>query len=163
MKSIDKLLIVRIIMLCAIVSFLMPFLMVSCGDSNLGTFTGMDLISGRQLGEYQVPLIPTILAAFALLVLALIFTFIPKKWTKILTIILPGVSSVLLLLTSVMVELQLYDGLVREEMEVALVLVTIKWQWGFYAALIFCLLSMLCNLAMLFIKTEKPKQTGADE
>jgi len=149
MKEVDAALLIKSLLIIALVCFFLPFLLVSCGESNVASLSGVDLMTGTTIGEYEVPCIPTVLIAALLLAISFLLSFGRRKWMRVSSMLAPGVSSVLLMFTRVFVQPQMTQSLEQEQMQEALLMLTIKWEWGFYVAVAICLLAMLAQLMLL--------------
>jgi len=133
-----------------LICFLLPFVNISCSGQELGSFNGLQLITGTKIQGEAIDPHPIAIIIFLIAIIGLIFALVKTKLGNVICSIVAGAGFVFTLLLKSNI-----DGEIAQERYL-----TAEWGVGYYFTLILFVVAVGFNIYLMTTKKNLPKSPG---
>lgn len=137
-----------------LICFALPFVCFSCGGENIATLSGLDLVTGGNIGNDQYDADPWAIATLIAAVIGIGFSLLKGRGSKILSFLIGSAGFI-----SLMIMKTATEQTIQEQGEG---MISVQWLNGFNFAVILFAAAAIFNIIIAFSK-DKVAVTSGDQ
>lgn len=143
--------ILKLICLITIISFLFPFLLVSCNDQEIGTLSAMDLVTGSNIQGEVIDPVPLAVIMLIIVIVAFVGTFLKNRIGMVLPMVSNAVATIMLLVLRA-----------QTKAEIANQGLDVSFRFGFYLMLLSMIAAVIFSIYQAINKHGNEDADNAD-